>query len=498
MTTRAAMSDWMNRFILAASIAVAVLSGSALGQCEILRLYNPGGSDGDAFGAGLAVDGDVAIISDTSAYDHAGAVYVFRCDGATWHFEAELTNPDPSEESVFGRVAVSGNVVVVGDYGAETPGFQQGAAYVFRSDTGTSEWRLEASLTASDGDWGDRLGYSVAIHGDVVVAGAPGDENDGPSQSGSAYVYRFSNGDWHEEGKLTGDDLKKYDYIGLSVSVLDDVVLVGAPGRDTAAPDAGSTLVFRYDGQEWKSEAELTPFDASGNELSGYSVALAQDSALVGAPEEAISDGAAYLFQFTGSEWIHAAKLMGSHPVGIPNFGYRVSFDRARALALIGAPFDSEAGPESGAAYLFRCEGPAWVEVAKLLPGAPEWGGQFGAVGLSGDIGFVGAGGQSEWPGKVYVFAGMTGVDCNHNGQPDACDIFDGTSEDSNANGIPDECEAMGELNGDGRINVADLLLLLGAWGPCLDPCPPACNGDLDGDCRVGAMDLLGLLMNWT
>jgi len=72
-----------------------------------------------------------------------------------------------------------------------------------------------------------------------------------------------------------------------------------------------------------------------------------------------------------------------------------------------------------------------------------------------------------------------------------------GISEDLNANDIPDECEAIGDLNGDGRINVADLLLLLGAWGPCPDPCPPPCSGDLDGDCRVGVMDLLGLLMNW-
>jgi len=411
---------------LAASVTAALLTGPAPGQCEILQLHKPGGGDGNAFGAGLAVDDGVAVVSDTSAYDHAGAVYVFRYDGATWHFEAELANPDPSEESVFGRVGVSGDVVVVGDAGAEAPGFQQGAAYVFRYDTGTLEWNLEASLTASDGDWGDRLGYSVAIHGDVIVAGAPADENEGPSQSGSAYVYGLSNGGWHEEGKLTGDDLQENDYIGLSVSVLDDVVLVGAPCRDIAAPDAGSTLVFRYDGQEWESEAELTPFDASGNELSGYSVALADDAALVGAPGEAIYDGAAYLYRFDGSEWLHAAKLMGSNPVGSPYFGRRLTINRSATIALIGAPFDSEAGPESGAAYLFHREGLAWVEIAKLLPSAPEWGGQFGAVGLSGDIGFVGAGGQSESPGIVYMFAGMTGADCNHNGEPDACDIFDG------------------------------------------------------------------------
>lgn len=482
---------------LTALVAVAVLSAQAVGQCEILQLQRPGGSDGDIFGASLAVDGDVAVIGDTSAYESIGAAYVFRHDGSTWAFEAELACPAPTENSVFGIVAVSGDVVIVGDYGAETPEFNQGAAYVYRYDAGTQDWSLEASLTASDGDYGDRLGYSVAVHGDLAVAGAPWDENGDIKWSGAAYVYRFVNGAWKSEARLAPTAPAQEDHFGASVSVLSDVVLVGAVARDTAAPDAGAAFVFRHDGEEWALEAELTPFDASGGELSGYSVALAENVALAGAPGEATWNGAAYLFRFTGSEWIHEAKLMGSQPVDWPNFGRRVTIDSSATTALIGAPFDSEAGPESGAAYLFHRDDVTWVEVVKLLPSAPQWGGQFGAVGLSGDIGFVGAGGQSEWPGRVYVFAGMTGVDCNHNDQPDACDIFEGTSEDLNTNGIPDECEAIGDLNGDGRINVADLLLLLGAWGDCGDPCPPPCSGDLDGDCRVAVMDLLRLLMNW-
>ena len=206
--------------------------------------------------------------------------------------------------------------------------------------------------------------------------------------------------------------------------------------------------------------------------------------------------GAADLFRFNGAEWVHEAKLMASEPVGWPYFGCRVSMNRSGTIALVGAWYESAAGPEAGAAYLFHREDAEWIEVAKLLPSQPEWAGHFGFVALSGDTAFIGAPGQDE-PGIVYVFGGMTGVDCNHNGESDACDIFEGTSEDLNTNDIPDECEAMGDLNGDGRVGTADLLILLGAWGECADPCPPACTGDLDGDCRVGVMDLLGLLTNW-
>jgi len=51
------------------------------------------------------------------------------------------------------------------------------------------------------------------------------------------------------------------------------------------------------------------------------------------------------------------------------------------------------------------------------------------------------------------------------------------------------------DLDGNGRVDIADFLALLAAWGPCND-CPN-CPGDLDGDCTVGILDLLELLSRW-
>jgi T5SS/PEP-CTERM-associated repeat protein len=55
----------------------------------------------------------------------------------------------------------------------------------------------------------------------------------------------------------------------------------------------------------------------------------------------------------------------------------------------------------------------------------------------------------------------------------------------------------LGDLDGDGSVGVLDLLLLLGAWGPCPEPCPPFCAADLDADCAVGVTDILVLLASW-
>lgn len=51
------------------------------------------------------------------------------------------------------------------------------------------------------------------------------------------------------------------------------------------------------------------------------------------------------------------------------------------------------------------------------------------------------------------------------------------------------------DLNGDGVVNVFDLLILIGQWGAC--PPKGGCPADLNGDETVDVFDLLMLLSNW-
>jgi len=53
-----------------------------------------------------------------------------------------------------------------------------------------------------------------------------------------------------------------------------------------------------------------------------------------------------------------------------------------------------------------------------------------------------------------------------------------------------------GDIDCNDKVNVHDLLTLLGSWGPCPPP-PDDCDADLDGDGEVNAFDLLILLRNW-
>lgn len=62
--------------------------------------------------------------------------------------------------------------------------------------------------------------------------------------------------------------------------------------------------------------------------------------------------------------------------------------------------------------------------------------------------------------------------------------------------GLPD-VSVPGDLDGDGLVGFADLLLLLAAWGPCADP-PAPCDADLNGTGVVEFGDLLELLALWS
>ncbi|MEE9131236.1 MAG: dockerin type I domain-containing protein, partial [Phycisphaerales bacterium] len=392
---------------------------------------------------------------------------------------------------------VSGDVIVVSAHHADAPEFQSGAAYIFRYNPDTTKWEHEATLTASDGDMGDIFGWSVAIDGDVVLIGARDDENDGLDQSGSAYVFRYDpdTSRWIEEAKLTDPNAEEDDLFGVSVSIRDNVALIGAHVNDDAGGATGAAFVFRYDAngaRDWVLEQQLQAFDAKWIAWFGFSVSLADGVALIGAPQDDGQTGAAYVMRYDGQTWVHEAKLLASNPVGpFPMLGRSTSLSRDGMSALGGAPFDDEAGNEAGAVHLFGINGKSWREIEKFTASDTGAGDSFGgSVSLSDDTAVIKGG------GKGYIFAGMQGIDCNKNGEPDACDIFDGTSDDENDNGIPDDCESTpGDINGDGVVNSLDLLILLVNWGRCenCDDCP----ADLDGNCTVGASDLLILLVNW-
>ncbi len=215
-----------------------------------------------------------------------------------------------------------------------------------------------AKLLADDAEAGDRFGFSVAVDGDTALIGAFLHDDAG-SSSGSAYVFtRDGMGNWSQQAKLTAGDAAADDQFGFSVSVAGDTALIGAPldDDDVAGNASGSAYVFMRSGTTWTQQAKLTADDdADVNDNFGNSVSVDGDTALIGAHfnDDASNDsGSAYVFTRDGmGNWSQQAKLTADDAATLDEFGYSVSV--AGDTALIGARLDDDAFTNSGSAYVF-------------------------------------------------------------------------------------------------------------------------------------------------
>jgi phospholipase C len=348
----------------------------------------------DLFGRSVAVNGDTALVgvvsADTVAGADAGAAYVFVRSGTSWSLQQKLTAPDGGASDNFGwSVALSGDTVLIG---IQNPG--PGSAYVFVR-SGTS-WSLQQKLTAPDGAAGDRFGQSVALDGDTALIAAMSDDNANGTDAGSAYVFTRSGMSWSLQQQLIAPDGTLADLFGSSVALSGDSALVGARLGDTVdgGSNAGSAYVFTRSGTIWSFQQKLTAPDGEGNDLFGWSVALSDDTALVGVPLDntaaGTDAGSAYVFTRSLMSWSFQQQLIAPDGAASDRFGESVAL--SGDTALVGTPRDNVAGFESGSAYAFIRDVTTWNLQQKLTAPDGRSGDQFGtAVALSIDTALVGA-----------------------------------------------------------------------------------------------------------
>jgi hypothetical protein len=156
----------------------------------------------------------------------------------------------------------------------------------------------EVKLTASDGTEDDWFGCSVAISGDYAVVGAGGDDDYDGIDSGSAHIFKRDGTAWTEQAKINASDSAAYDYFGWSVAISGDYAIVGGEGGDGAGAHSGPAYIFKRDGTTWTEQAKITTSDGAAGDFFGVSV-ISDNYAVVGAPydDDAGTDsGSAYIY----------------------------------------------------------------------------------------------------------------------------------------------------------------------------------------------------------
>jgi hypothetical protein len=310
------------------AVYVFVRQGQHWTQQAYIKASNTDGDDW--FGQSVALSGmgrwfsdedseDVLVVGadgeDSSSREvqsdnnssRSGAAYVFVREGTAWRQAAYLKADTPTKDSHFGAaVAVSGDTVVVGEPRSAVGGV--GAVHVFERSAGT--WRESVRLEAAHPGEGDGFGEALALDGDLLAIGAPGEDSaargiggdpssDGAPESGAVYIFtRQQGGGFQPTAYLKASNASERHGFGTSVDLSGPLLVVGASGEgsgstgvdgnqaDQSVPLSGAAYVFALEAKVWVQRHYLKATNPDSTDWFGIDVAVGAAGIAVGAPDE--------------------------------------------------------------------------------------------------------------------------------------------------------------------------------------------------------------------
>lgn len=403
-------------FVFLTVFIVGIINGPDLmadPASEFAKIVSVDADLSDKFGTAIAITGNTMVVGapfEESGGFSRGAAYVYQLSGNSWIYQSKLIASDGANSDNFGEaISISDNLVLIGATKHNTNSLNSaGAAYVFANTSGNI-WVEQAKLSASDAQAAAFFGKSVAISGNMAIIGASWHDISGISNAGAAYIFANTNGNtWVEQTKIFSSLYNQNAYFGESVAISGNVAVVGAYKDNSVLSFAGSVYVYyNTSANIWGQETRFYASDLASSDQFGHTLSLSDNILLVGSTGDDVA-GAAYIYANTsGNIWAEKAKLTPSQGASQDNFGISVSLSGNKAL--IGANGNDEIGTNTGSAYLFLSTNVStWTEQEIFVAGDGKENDFFGmAVSLSGNLGAVGAPqevSQGTDAGAVYSF----------------------------------------------------------------------------------------------
>ncbi len=377
---------------------------------ETQKILASEGETDDQFGFSVSIDGDTAVIGsplDDDNGENAGSAFVYTFNGTSWIQQAILYASNGTTNGCFGyAVSLDHDTVLVSAWRDNNNGPDARCVYVFIHN-GTT-WTQQTRLHGSDSITDDNFGYSLSLNDNIALVGSPWDDDNG-QDTGSAYLFVRNGTQWTQQQKLHASDASRGDVFGFSVSLEGDTALISARCDDDKGVDAGSVYVFTHTDSSWIQQAKLLASDGAANDWFGYSVSVSGNTAGIGASlddDKGDNSGSTYLFTRNGNQWTQITKLVAPDGGAGDQFGHAVCLDGNTCL--VSAWNDNDHGEFSGSAYVFKKLGGNWPQQAKLNASDGTVDDEFGnSVSLSDGTAFIGDrydDDKGEDSGSVYVY----------------------------------------------------------------------------------------------
>jgi len=354
---------------------------SAVFNSKLLPTPEGIGSLNSEFGHSISIDGNRALIGAPGmAYN--GAVYVMEYDGLNWNRQAIIQSND-ADFGFGSSVSLSGDRALITAFGGLCGTITcKGAAFIFDFDgvQWTQTQQFDTFNILRD------FGSTVSLSGDRLLIGSP--IHDSP---GSVFVYDFDGVQWLLSQRLRGLGAPG-DYFGSSVSLSENRLLVGAYKDNNPNGRTGAAYIFDYNGSEWLLTQKIIDKIGAINDGFGIAVSLLGNRALIGAS----GNNSAFIFEFEDNTWLQKHKLL---PSGAPTsyaFGFSLNLSTNRAIV-------SAAGG-IGSTHVFDFDGNTWNSSQTILPLDSTQGDLFGySIEVYEDNLLIGSPGNDD-TGAVYQF----------------------------------------------------------------------------------------------
>ena len=260
------------------------------------------------------------------------------------------------------------------------------------------------------GDHTEQFGWSVALHGDYLIVGAPRANyyydadtsnpctgagtpesclTDTITDTGAAYIFIRNGVDWQFQAKLQGalvrsagdlypddvdiddSDLHTNDYFGWDVAINGDYAVVSAPFAEGANDDVGNVRVYHRSGSTWSHLQVIgTPVDLNDNQQFGYAVSISPNGQALAvsmpffdndSTDDNDDRGIVYFYNSNGTGGTFT-RLTSSPSGQSPDFtgfsgGDRLGFDIAlnNSFIVIGVPHrDTNSYDNNGEVYFMN------------------------------------------------------------------------------------------------------------------------------------------------
>ena len=344
---------------------------------------------------GLPSAGPLAVGSAPGLQDNP--LYVFRSSDSGW---AQAQRLVPAEGGLFGlacAVSADGVLLAVGAPGREsapaTPG-NPGTAHIFRYDATTGTWGDERVLRAADLPASRLFGQSVALDRDGLGTDAT-EERLLAGGGHDAWMMRRANVEdsaWTEEARLRPEGNDTFSGLGVEwgaphqraavVHGSDGIWRAMAGGPYTLGGTfRGSAYLWRLDtaSGSWVREGRFV--GASNGTCLGHSVALAEAAgvwlAAAGATQSCVGGGIGtgyvVIWRLEGEAWVEEARLLVPPEADLTKFGWAVALTAHGGRAVLVAAARARVSPASPPPGAFAFEREAepggevtWRTVAKL------------------------------------------------------------------------------------------------------------------------------------